>query len=67
MRGLIYMRLNDFRLAEESFRRALVLNPADANTQHNFGWLMCQQGRHAEAMPFFAQALASSLLLIRRM
>ena len=59
VRGLIYMRLNDFRLAEESFRRALVLNPADANTRHNFGWLMCQQGRHAEAMPFFAQALAN--------
>ena len=59
LRGLIYMRLNDFRLAEESFRRALVLNPVDANTQHNFGWLMCQQGRYADAMPFFAQALAN--------
>jgi len=59
LRGLIYMRLNDFRLAEESFRRAIALNPADANTQHNYAWLMCQQGRHADSVPLFAQALAN--------
>ena len=29
LRGLIYMRLNDPRLAEESFKRALVINPRD--------------------------------------
>lgn len=57
LRGLVYMRLNDFRMAEESFRRALVLNPADANTQHNLGWLMCQQGRHADAVAYFSDAL----------
>lgn len=59
LRGLIYMRLNDLRLAEESFRRALVLNSADANTQHNLGWLLCQQGRYADALPLFARALAN--------
>src|SRR5688500_6540340 len=30
-RGLIYMRLNDVRQAEDSFRRAVSLNPRDAN------------------------------------
>ena len=59
LRGLVYMRLNDFRLAEDSFRRALALNATDSNTQHNLGWLMCQQGRYNDAMPFFAQALAN--------
>ncbi len=61
LRGLIYMRLNDVRLAEESFRRSLALNPADSNTHHNYGWLLCQQGRHAESLKLFAQALANPL------
>ena len=59
LRGLIYMRLNDFRLADESFRRAIALNASDANSLHNYGWLMCQQGRHAESIPLFAKALAN--------
>ena len=59
LRGLVYMRLNDFRLADESFRRALALNPADSNTKHNYGWLLCQQGRYADALTYFSQALAN--------
>jgi type IV pilus assembly protein PilF len=59
LRGLVYMRLNDVRLAEESFRRSIELNPGDSNVYHNFGWLMCQQGRYAEASQFFGQALAN--------
>jgi type IV pilus assembly protein PilF len=59
LRGLVFMRLGDMRQAEESFRRAASLNPRDANTQHNLGWLMCQQARYAEATTAFNQALAS--------
>ena len=59
LRGLIYMRLNDMRLAEESFRRAIALNPREANTLHNYGWLMCQQGRYPESFPMFEQARAN--------
>lgn len=61
LRGLIYMRLGDFRLAEESFRRAIALNPKDSNTHHNYGWMLCQQNRHAEANQLFGQALANPL------
>jgi type IV pilus assembly protein PilF len=61
LRGLIYMRLNDMRLAEDSFRRAVVLNPRDANTLHNLGWLQCTQRRWDEAQRSFDQALASPL------
>jgi type IV pilus assembly protein PilF len=61
LRGLIYMRLNDPRQAEESFRRAAALNPRDSNVQHNWGWLLCQQGRHAEAQRAFEAALASPI------
>ena len=61
LRGLIYMRLNDMRLAEDSFRRALALNPRDANAAHNFGWMLCQQSRYPESFTAFNQALAVPL------
>ena len=57
LRGLIYMRLNDFRLSEESFKRALNLSPRDSNFMHNLGWLYCQQTRYAQAQQLFSQAL----------
>jgi type IV pilus assembly protein PilF len=59
LRGLIYMRLNDVSLAEESFRRALSINPKAANVQHNFGWLLCQQARLSDAEKMFGAALAN--------
>ncbi len=61
LRGLIYMRLNDPRQAEESFKRAVALNPQDANVQHNYGWMLCEQGRYAESGRAFEQAMASPL------
>lgn len=59
LRGLVYMRMNEAGLAEDSFRRALQLNPRDADALHNYGWFACQQGRHVEAIDFFQRALAS--------
>lgn len=59
LRGLVYMRMNETGLAEDSFRRALQLNPRDADALHNYGWFACQQGRHVEAIGFFQRALAS--------
>jgi type IV pilus assembly protein PilF len=59
LRGLVYMRLNDIPLAEDSFRRAFVLNPRDADVAHNYGWLLCQQGRYPESFKLFAQAAAN--------
>jgi type IV pilus assembly protein PilF len=58
LRGLIYMRLDDAGLAEDSFRRAIALNPREPNTMHNYGWLLCQQNRFNDAMQQFNQALA---------
>lgn len=59
LRGLIYMRLNDSRLAEESFKKALSISPKDSNVMHNLGWLFCQQSRHIEAQQLFTQALSN--------
>lgn len=61
LRGLIFMRLNDMRQAEESFRRAAALNPRDANVQHNYGWLLCQQGRYDESLRSFEVAMANPM------
>jgi type IV pilus assembly protein PilF len=58
LRGLIYASLGDDKLAEESFRRALMLGPRDADTMNNFGWYLCQQKRYAESIALFNQALA---------
>jgi type IV pilus assembly protein PilF len=61
LRGLIYMRLNENRLAEESFRYAASLNPRDGNIQHNYGWLLCQQARYVEAQRAFDTAMANPI------
>ncbi len=58
LRGLIYANLGDDKLAEESFRRALQLNPRDADTMQNFGYYLCQKKRYPEASAMFDQALA---------
>lgn len=58
LRGLIYASLGDDKFAEESFRRALQLNPRDADTMQNLGWYLCQRKRYEEAQAQFAQALA---------
>ena len=56
MRGLVYMRLNNAPLAEESFQKALSLNPRDADVAHNYGYLLCNQGRYDSAFKMFTQA-----------
>ena len=57
LRGLIYANLGDNGLAEESFKRALQINPRDADTMHNYGYFLCQQRRYPESNAMFAQAL----------
>jgi type IV pilus assembly protein PilF len=59
LRGLVYMRLNDAALAEDSFRRALAINPKDPSVEHNYGWFLCQQSRFPESFRFFGQAIAN--------
>jgi len=61
LRGLIYMRLNDMRQAEDNFKRALALNSRDSNVLHNYGWLLCQLGRYDESARTLEQALVYPL------
>ena len=59
LRGLIYASLNEPALADESFRRALQINPEDPDTLHNVAWTLCQQRRWAESVTQFRAAIAS--------
>lgn len=61
LRGLVYMRLNDFGFAEDSFKKALSIKPKDANILHNLGWLKCQQGQFSQAVQIFSDALSDPL------
>ena len=65
LRGLVYMRLNDPVLAEDSFKRALALSPKDADIAHNYGWFLCQQARYPESVRLFEQAIANPLYTSR--
>ena len=58
LRALIYAALGEDRLAEDSFARALQINPQDGATLHNQAWFFCQRDRFAAAQAQFAAALA---------
>lgn len=58
LRGLTYAAMGDDRQADESFARALAINPRDVDTMHNRGWFLCQRNRFDEADRLFEQALA---------
>jgi type IV pilus assembly protein PilF len=59
LRGLVYASMGEEALADESFMRALQINPRDADSMHNRAWFLCQRNRFAEADHLFDQALAS--------
>jgi type IV pilus assembly protein PilF len=59
MRGLVYAAMGEERLAEESFERAMALNPRDADAMHNRAWFKCQRGQYDDADRLFEQAIAT--------
>lgn len=59
--GLIYIELNDDRLAEESFRQALRVNARDSDANNNYGTFLCQRKREAEGIRYFLLAISDSL------
>ncbi len=59
LRGLIYASMGENVLAEQSFQRALQLNPRDGDTLHNHAWFLCQQRRFDDADAQFGAAMAA--------
>jgi type IV pilus assembly protein PilF len=58
LRALAYASLGDDALADENFRRAIQMSPADGSALHNRGWFHCQRGRFAQAQADFSAAMA---------
>lgn len=59
--ALVQERLNDPEKAEEHYRRAVSLNPADSAAQNNYGRFLCGQSRPDEAEQRFLQAAKNPL------
>jgi len=59
--GLVYGELKEDRLAEESFQRALRINPFDHDANHNYGQFLCQRKREEEGIRYFLAAVRNPL------
>jgi type IV pilus assembly protein PilF len=57
LRALIYSQMGELALADENYQRALKLAPRNPDLANNYGSYLCQQGRGAQAMPYFESAL----------
>ena len=59
MRAQIYQYLKVTDKAQESFQKALSINPASAEINNNYGWFLCStQNRPNESLAYFDKALA---------
>lgn len=59
--GLVYASLKEDRLAQQSFVRALGINPLDSDANNNYGMFLCQRKREEEAIKYFLTALRNPL------
>lgn len=59
VRAQIYQHLKVYDKAEESFQRALKLNPSGAEINNNYGWFLCGvMNRPNDAIAYFNKAIA---------
>lgn len=61
VQGLVEMDLKDNAAAEASFQRGLKLAPQDPDTNHNYGWFLCQTGREDQSIQWFLNAVRNPL------
>lgn len=59
--GMTHMGMNEPRLAEENFQKALRIAPGDPEISNNFGWFLCQNGRERQAIEYFMAAAKNPL------
>lgn len=59
--GLTHMVLNEPRLAEDNFQKALSLAPGDPEISNNYGWFLCQNGREKSSIGYFMAAARNPL------
>jgi type IV pilus assembly protein PilF len=54
--GMTHMFMNEPKLAEENFERALRSAPGDPEISNNFGWFLCQSGREQQSLEYFMRS-----------
>jgi type IV pilus assembly protein PilF len=59
--GLVYSQLKEDALAEQSYQRALSLNPGDYDANNNYGQFLCQRKREEESIRYFLAAVRNPL------
>jgi type IV pilus assembly protein PilF len=59
--GLIYMELEEDKLAEENFRKAIDLDRADSDAHNSYGWFLCTRVRYDEGLKEFTEAMRNPL------
>jgi type IV pilus assembly protein PilF len=59
--GLVRMDLRENEKAQDAFERALRINPGDPDTNHNYGWFLCQTGHEEEGVRHFLNAVRNPL------
>jgi type IV pilus assembly protein PilF len=58
LQGLIYGEMKDFDHGDASFRRALALDPKNADINHNYGTFLCREGREEASLAYFETAVS---------
>ena len=59
--ALVHMFLQETPQAEEHFRHALRIAPADPEINNNYGWFLCQSGRERQSIEHFMVAVKNPL------
>ena len=59
--AMTHMLLNEPRLAEENFQKAMRLAPGDPEISNNYGWFLCQNGREQQSIAHFMAAAKNPL------
>lgn len=59
--ALVYAELHEDAVAEQSFQRALQLEPGNSDVNNNYGWYLCQHGRERQSLTYFEAALKDPL------
>lgn len=59
--ALVYMELNEDKLAENNFLHALDLSPQDPDIHNNYGWFLCSRNRFDDSIKQFDLALSNPL------
>ncbi|QWT21471.1 type IV pilus biogenesis/stability protein PilW [Bacillus sp. NP157] len=56
--AVLYERIKDPANAELNYRKAIAIDPKKGDANNNLAVFLCQQGKSAEAKPYFDRALA---------